>query len=102
MGMVRIVGCAVGATTGDAIPRAFNQVQLKGVSFRERLCPPLHTCADSRNRKPAIVIGLLVMMWPVLTKVQYERMPEIFSTRKVWIHIGISLVLNWLIGIYHL
>lgn len=29
-----IVGTAVGATTGDAIPNAFNQVQFKGVSFR--------------------------------------------------------------------
>jgi len=29
-----IVGCAVGATTGDAVPNAFNQVQFKGVSFR--------------------------------------------------------------------
>lgn len=31
-----IVGCAVGATTGDAVPRAFNAVQLKGVSLRKR------------------------------------------------------------------
>ena len=29
-----IVGTAIGATTGDAIPRAFDQVQFKGVSFR--------------------------------------------------------------------
>ena len=30
-----IVGTAVGATTGDAIPKAFDQVQFKGVSFRK-------------------------------------------------------------------
>lgn len=29
-----IVGTAVGATTGTAIPEAFDQVQFKGVSFR--------------------------------------------------------------------
>lgn len=38
------------------------------------------------------------MMWPVLTKVQYERLPEILSNRKIWVQIGISLVLNWLVG----
>ncbi len=38
------------------------------------------------------------MMWPVLTKVQYETLPGIFSSVKIWKHIGISFVLNWIIG----
>jgi ACR3 family arsenite transporter len=38
------------------------------------------------------------MMWPVLTKVQYERLPVIFTRRDIWLHIGISLVLNWIIA----
>jgi hypothetical protein len=29
-----IAGCALGATTGDAVPKAFDQVKFKGVSFR--------------------------------------------------------------------
>ncbi|KAK9897955.1 arsenical-resistance protein ACR3 [Cystobasidium minutum MCA 4210] len=74
-----IVGTAVGATTGTAIPDAFDQVQFKGVSF-------------------PIVIGLLVMMWPVLTKVQYERLPELAMERKLWYQIALSLFLNWVIG----
>ncbi|KAG8969278.1 hypothetical protein FRC05_001137 [Tulasnella sp. 425] len=37
-------------------------------------------------------------MWPVLTKVQYECLPTIFSTRRIWIHVGISFVLNWIIA----
>ena len=37
-------------------------------------------------------------MWPVLTKVQYERLPLIFKSRQIWVHIGISLVLNWIIA----
>ncbi|KAF8629779.1 hypothetical protein AX17_005558 [Amanita inopinata Kibby_2008] len=45
-----------------------------------------------------IAIGLIVMMWPILTKVQYERLHEIFSSSRVWIHIGISLALNWIAG----
>lgn len=31
----KIAGTAAGATTGDAIPNAFNTVQFKGVSFRQ-------------------------------------------------------------------
>jgi ACR3 family arsenite efflux pump ArsB len=38
------------------------------------------------------------MMWPILTKVQYERLPKIFSTARIWYQIGISLILNWVIG----
>ncbi|KAJ3565905.1 hypothetical protein NP233_g7344 [Leucocoprinus birnbaumii] len=61
--------------------------------FRERL----NTVHFDSVSVP-IAIGLVVMMWPVLTKVQYEQLPKLFSTRKIWIHIGISLVLNWLVG----
>ena len=37
-------------------------------------------------------------MWPILTKVQYERLPQVFSSSRLWIHLGISFVLNWIIG----
>ncbi|KIM46668.1 hypothetical protein M413DRAFT_440267 [Hebeloma cylindrosporum] len=45
-----------------------------------------------------IAIGLIVMMWPVLTKVQYETLPAIFSTAGLWKHIGIPVILNWIVG----
>ncbi|KAF8200163.1 sodium bile acid symporter family-domain-containing protein [Pholiota molesta] len=45
-----------------------------------------------------IAIGLIVMMWPVLTKVQYEALPSVFRTSKLWKHLFISLVLNWIVG----
>ena len=38
------------------------------------------------------------MMWPLLTKVQYEKLPGIFLTSRIWIHIRLSLFLNWIIG----
>lgn len=38
------------------------------------------------------------MMWPILTKVQYERWPEMFRKKHIWIQIGLSFVLNWIIG----
>jgi len=45
-----------------------------------------------------IAIGLLVMMYPVLCKLQYEELPRIFSNREIWIQIAISLALNWIVG----
>lgn len=45
-----------------------------------------------------LVVGLIVMMWPILTKVQYERFPEIFRTRRIWVHIAFSVVLNWILA----
>ena len=38
------------------------------------------------------------MMWPILTKFQYETLPAIFSTSRLWKYIGISVILNWIIG----
>lgn len=45
-----------------------------------------------------IAVGLLVMMYPILCKVQYEKLHEVFSSRQVWIQLGFSLVVNWIIA----
>jgi len=45
-----------------------------------------------------IGVGLIVMMWPVLAKVQYENLPGVFSSRRIWIHIGFSIFFNWIVG----
>ncbi|KAF8454161.1 sodium bile acid symporter family-domain-containing protein [Terfezia claveryi] len=46
----------------------------------------------------AICVGLLVMMYPILCKVQYETLPLILKARSLWIHFAFSIVLNWIVA----
>ncbi len=63
-----------------------------------RLIPDLNDWLDTvkiGSVSLPIAIGLLVMMYPVLAKVRYSQIGEVATDRTL---MGMSLVLNWLIG----
>ncbi|GAB93247.1 ACR3 family arsenite efflux transporter [Gordonia rhizosphera] len=70
---------AVGLLWGRLVPgtgEALSAVEVDGISL-------------------PIAVGLLVMMYPVLAKVRYDRLDTVVGDRRLLVG---SLVLNWLIG----
>lgn len=57
--------------------------------------PALINKLSSGTTNIPLAIGLILMMFPPLTKVDYSLLPQAFKDKKV---IGISLLLNWIIG----
>ncbi|OLN87099.1 Arsenical-resistance protein Acr3-like protein 1 [Colletotrichum chlorophyti] len=45
-----------------------------------------------------IAVGLLVMMYPVLCKVRYESLHEVFAHRTIWKQIAFSFCINWIVA----
>lgn len=45
-----------------------------------------------------IAVGLLVMMYPILLKVQYEKLHLVFAKKQIWVQIGFSIIVNWIIA----
>lgn len=74
-----LAAMSAGLILGRLVPglgQALGAIQIDGVSL-------------------PIAIGLLVMMYPVLAKVRYDRLDSVTSDRRLLLS---SLVLNWLVG----
>lgn len=59
---------------------------------------PLQLAGGLEGVSTPLVIGLLVMMWPILCKVQYEQFGRMFRTWQLWRQIALSVLLNWIIA----
>jgi len=77
--LAMLMGVLLGVYREDDVHRAFSGAQWQGVSI-------------------PILIGLLLMMWPVLTKISYESLPSLFRKRQIWTHIVLSILLNWIVA----
>ena len=73
------VAMAAGLLLGRLIPglnTALDKVQIDGISL-------------------PIALGLLIMMYPVLAKVRYDRLDTVTGDRRLLVS---SLILNWVLG----
>ncbi|WP_445206230.1 ACR3 family arsenite efflux transporter [[Mycobacterium] bulgaricum] len=75
IGLAMVAGLLLGRLV-PGFDEALNSAQLQGISI-------------------PIALGLLVMMYPVLAKVRYDRLHTVTSDRKLLVS---SLVLNWVVG----
>ncbi|KAI4145010.1 MAG: hypothetical protein LQ340_006459 [Diploschistes diacapsis] len=50
------------------------------------------------NVSAPLAIGLLVMMYPILCKVRFESLHLMFREREIWVQLGFSVVLNWIVA----
>tara|TARA_Y100000815_G_scaffold194662_1_gene178211 strand:+ start:573 stop:1616 length:1044 start_codon:yes stop_codon:yes gene_type:complete len=66
-----------------------------GIGYFAPSFPELINSYSSGSTNIPIAIGLILMMYPPLAKVNYGLLPKVFKDVKI---LSISLILNWIIG----
>lgn len=66
-----------------------------GIGYFAPSFPKLIDAFSSGTTNIPIAIGLILMMYPPLAKVNYALLPKVFKDVKI---LSISLVLNWIVG----
>lgn len=78
--LAMVVGVLLGVYAEDGVRKAF------------------HESATWDKVSIPILVGLLIMIWPPLTKVEWEHFPRLLKSRNIWKHLFISFVLNWIVA----
>lgn len=73
-----IVGIVIGKFVPEAGPN-LNSTTFTGVSV-------------------PIFVGLLLTMYPILCKVEFEDLPKALKTRSMWKQIAVSFAINWILS----